>query len=261
MPGSAGELEPGDPEIVAWGVSMGAALEYGISSEGHPERKDRMITSALFVSAELAESPYETGPVLHWFDVREREKNSGSWPVKTDQERSHWDWSPLKAVGPLRFGMTPRQVADALAGEAPAGRQGHFPYWWWRRGAAGQWTLTDDRFEQDRGDRALLVPGWPPSTGSSDGPRPDRTADCPRRDPSHRGNALPPRRGHAPAHRESRPRPSLTSSGQPVPELQFDINATRAGDTAISEVTFLGRLGALGRHASPHLRLPSRVCA
>ncbi|CAM5451847.1 putative protein OS=Streptomyces microflavus OX=1919 GN=Smic_78980 PE=4 SV=1 [Streptomyces microflavus] len=83
-----------------------------------------MITSALFVSAELAESPYETGPVLHWFDVREREKNSGSWPVKTDQERSHWDWSPLKAVGPLRFGMTPRQVADtpSPARPRPAGR-------------------------------------------------------------------------------------------------------------------------------------------
>ncbi|MFD6656466.1 hypothetical protein ACFWEB_15130 [Streptomyces parvus] len=138
----------GDPEIAAWGVSMGAAVEYGISSARHSERKGRMITSALFVSAELAESPYETGPVLHWRGVREREKNSGSWPVKTDQERSHWDWSPLKAVGPLRFGMTPRQVADALGGEVPAGRQGHFPYWWWGGGAAGPWTLTDDRFEQ-----------------------------------------------------------------------------------------------------------------
>ncbi|MFJ2101426.1 hypothetical protein ACIOHR_30085 [Streptomyces anulatus] len=55
----------GDPEIAAWGVSMGTAPEYGISSEGHPERRDGMITSALFVSAELAESRYETGPVLH----------------------------------------------------------------------------------------------------------------------------------------------------------------------------------------------------
>ncbi|MFE1484052.1 hypothetical protein ACFW80_24530 [Streptomyces fimicarius] len=112
----------GDPEIAAWGVSMGTALEYGISSKGRPERKDGMITSALFVSSELAESPYETGSVVHWCDVRERERNSDSWPVKTDRERSHWAWSPLKAVGPLRFGMTPWQVADALGGEVPAGR-------------------------------------------------------------------------------------------------------------------------------------------
>ncbi|CAM5670038.1 hypothetical protein SATRM34S_07123 [Streptomyces atroolivaceus] len=81
----------GDPEIAAWGVSMGTTLEYGLSSEGHLERKDRMITTALFVGAELAEAPYEAGPVMHWCDVREREKNSGSWPVKASV--------PVVAVG------------------------------------------------------------------------------------------------------------------------------------------------------------------
>lgn len=229
----------GDPEIAAWGVSMGTALEYGISSTGHPERKDRMITSALFVSAELAESPYETGPVLHWCDVREREKNSGSWPVKTDQKRTHWDWSPLKAVGPLRFGMPPRQVADALGGEVPAGRPGHFPYWWWRRGAAGQWTLTDDRFQQTGVTAHYWYPDGLPVLGAvtvhgRTGPQ-----------ITHAGIPLigttPSRLDEAMLlHIENHDLGLLfTPSGSPIPPgLQCDINATRAGDTAISEVTF-----------------------
>ncbi len=229
----------GDPEIAAWGVSMGTALEYGLSSEGHPERKDRMITSALFVSAELAEAPYEAGPVMHWCDVREREKNSGSWPVKTDQERSHWDWSPQKAVGPLRFGMTPQQVADALGGEVPAGRQGHFPYWWWRRGAAGQWTLTDDRFEQTGVSAHYSYPEGLPVLGAvtvhgRTGPQ-----------ITYAGIQLigaPPSRLDAAMlqHIENHGLGLLfTPSGSPIPPgLQMDMNATRAGDAAISEVTF-----------------------
>lgn len=229
----------GDPEIAAWGVSMGTALEYGLSSEGHPERKDRMITSALFVSAELAEAPYEAGPVMHWCDVREREKNSGSWPVKTDQERSHWDWSPQKAVGPLRFGMTPQQVSDALGGEVPADRQGHFPYWWWRSGAAGQWTLTDDRFEQTGVSAHYSYPEGLPALGAvtvhgRSGPQ-----------ITYAGiqliGATPSRLDAAMLqHIENHDLGLLfTPSGSPIPPgLQMDINATRAGDTAISEVTF-----------------------
>lgn len=229
----------GDPEIAAWGVSMGTALEYGISSKGHPERKDRMITSALFVSSELAESPYETGSVVHWCDVREREKNSGSWPVKTDQERSHWAWSPLKAVGPLRFGMAPRQVADALGGEVPASRQGHFPYWWWGRGAAGQWTLTDDRFQQAGVTAHYRYPQGLPVLGAvtvhgRTGPQ-----------ITHAGipliGATPSRLDEAMLqHIENHDLGLLfTPSGSPIPPgLQFDVNAIRAGDTAISEVTF-----------------------
>ncbi|MEU8670604.1 hypothetical protein AB0C71_27415 [Streptomyces anulatus] len=229
----------GDPEIAAWGVSRGTALEYGISSTGHPERKDRMVTSALFVSAELADSPYETEPVRHWCDVRERAKNSGSWPVKTDQERSHWDWSPQKAVGPLRFGMTPQQVADALGGEAPSGRQGHFPYWWWRRGAAGQWTLADDRFEQTGVTAHYWYPQGLPVLGAvkvhgRTGPQ-ITYAGIPLigATPSRLDGAML-------QHIEDHDLVLLfTPSGSPIPPgLQFDINATRAGDAAISKVTF-----------------------
>lgn len=229
----------GDPQIAAWGVSMGTALEYGLSSEGHPERKDRMITSALFVSAELAEAPYEAGPVMHWCDVREREKNSGSWPVKTDQERSHWDWSPQKAVGPLRFGMTPQRVAEALGGEVPAGRQGHYPYWWWRSGAAGQWTLTDDRFEQTGVSAHYSYPEGLPVLGAvtvhgRTGPQ-----------ITYAGiqliGATPSRLDAAMLqHIEDHNLGLLfTPSGSPIPPgLQMDMNATRAGDAAVSEVTF-----------------------
>ncbi|WP_307671874.1 hypothetical protein [Streptomyces sp. V4I2] len=229
----------GDPEIAAWGVSMGTALEYGLSTEGHPERKDRMITSALFVSAELAEAPYEAVPVRHWCDVREREKNSVSWPVKTDEERSHWDWSPQQAIGPLQFGMTPQQVADALGGEVPAGRQGHFPYWWRRSGAAGQWTLTDDRFEQTGVSAHYSYPKGLPVLGAvtvhgRTGPQITYAG-------IHLIGATPSRLDAAMLqHIEDHDLGLLfTPSGSLVPSgLQMDINVTRAGDTAISEVTF-----------------------
>ncbi|MFF4790215.1 hypothetical protein ACFY2M_10705 [Streptomyces sp. NPDC001276] len=55
----------GDPEIVAWGVSMGTAQGWGVSAEGYLERKDAVVTSALLVGPELADDPYATAPVMH----------------------------------------------------------------------------------------------------------------------------------------------------------------------------------------------------
>ncbi|MER5485929.1 hypothetical protein ABT024_22315 [Streptomyces sp. NPDC002812] len=136
----------GDPEIAAWGVSMGTAQDWGRSPEGYLQRQDALITSALFVGPELANDPYGAAPVMHWRDVRELGRNPGVWPVTPDCDRPRWEWVPLERVGPLRFGMSPAQVAAALDGEIPAGRLGDFPHWCFRR--AGQWNLGEDRFEK-----------------------------------------------------------------------------------------------------------------
>uniref|UniRef100_A0AAU2VFV7 Uncharacterized protein n=1 Tax=Streptomyces sp. NBC_00003 TaxID=2903608 RepID=A0AAU2VFV7_9ACTN len=135
----------GDLEIAAWGVSMGAEQEWGLSCEGYVQRRDTMVTSALLVGPELAEDPYAAGPVIHWLDVRERESNDGSWPVMADCDRPRWEWTPLEHVGPLRFGMSPQQVAAALDHGVPDGREGYFPPWWHMK--AEPWTLSTDRFK------------------------------------------------------------------------------------------------------------------
>lgn len=135
----------GDPEIAAWGVSMGTEPDGELSAEGYPVQKDRVITSVLLVGPELAHDPYATTPVMHWRDVTGRGRNPGAWPVTPGRDRPHWDWVPLERVGPLRFGMSPPQVADALGGEVPAGRIGHFPFWLYA--TDGLWNLHEDRFE------------------------------------------------------------------------------------------------------------------
>lgn len=38
------------------------------------------------------------------------------WEVKGDVDRAQWTFSPLVSVGPLRFGMSPGEVGDALDG-------------------------------------------------------------------------------------------------------------------------------------------------
>ncbi|WP_199314802.1 hypothetical protein [Streptomyces cadmiisoli] len=135
----------GDPEVEAWGVSMGTALELGSSPEGYMQRQDTMITGALFVGPELAADPYGAEPVIRWWDVRDRQPNAGTWPVKAEQERQRWDWTPLESIGPLRFGMSPSQVAAAL-NEEPAARHGRYPYGEPWEGP-GEWILHDDRFD------------------------------------------------------------------------------------------------------------------
>jgi hypothetical protein len=37
------------------------------------------------------------------------------WQVKADEDREQWTLTPCVGVGPLRFGMTSREVAEALA--------------------------------------------------------------------------------------------------------------------------------------------------
>ncbi|MFE7268444.1 hypothetical protein ACFU9B_41805 [Streptomyces sp. NPDC057592] len=135
----------GDPEIAAWGVSMGAGQEMGLSPEGYAQRRDTVITYALLVGPELAEDPYGSELVIRWRDVREEEPNLGAWPVKAEQDRPHWDWTPLKGIGPLRFGMNPQQVAAALD-EVPAARHGRYPFGQSWEGF-GAWMLHDDRFD------------------------------------------------------------------------------------------------------------------
>ncbi|WIM99813.1 hypothetical protein ACTOB_003478 [Actinoplanes oblitus] len=136
----------GDPEVAAWGLSMGARPGRGLSAAGFSERKDTMITDALLVCAELAEAPYLSEPVIQWCDVRELESNPGAWPVKPDADRPRWDWTPLERIGPLQFGMNPLQVADALGGEAPAARHGHFP--WPFLNKPGLWSVNAERFDE-----------------------------------------------------------------------------------------------------------------
>jgi hypothetical protein len=40
----------------------------------------------------------------------------GWWHVLPDEERQQWTSDPYKAVGPLRFGMSPAEVADVMRG-------------------------------------------------------------------------------------------------------------------------------------------------
>ncbi|MFE7400272.1 hypothetical protein [Streptomyces sp. NPDC057557] len=136
----------GDPEVAAWGLSMGATQAWELSAEGYLQRTDRAISDALLVAPELAEDPHGTELVTHWRDIRELPVNRGGWPVTPKGERPRWEWTPLESVGPLRFGMTPHQVAAALGGEVPAARGGHFPHYWYRK--SEQWYLNEDRFDQ-----------------------------------------------------------------------------------------------------------------
>ncbi|MGW6008032.1 hypothetical protein [Streptomyces sp. NPDC055210] len=136
----------GDPEVTAWGLSMGATVAWELSAEGYVRRTDRVISEALLVAPELAEDPYGAEAIVNWWDISAQSANPGGWPVIADQDRQHWQWTPLESVGPLCFAMTPQQVAAALGGEAPAARRGHFPYYWYRESA--QWCLDEDRFDE-----------------------------------------------------------------------------------------------------------------
>ncbi|MFD4595778.1 hypothetical protein [Streptomyces rubiginosohelvolus] len=158
----------GDPEIEAWGISMGAAQEQGLTAdgpEGYVQRLDTMVTEALLVGPELAKNPFESEPVSQWRDVRDEPPHPGTWPVRAEQERPRWDWTPLKSVGPLRFGMKPQEVAAAL-GEEPTSRHGRYSFGSPWEGL-GQWILTEDRFDHV-GVSAHYASGfsWPPALGA-----------------------------------------------------------------------------------------------
>ncbi|MFF8544981.1 hypothetical protein ACF060_32405 [Streptomyces werraensis] len=155
----------GDPEVEAWGISMGAAQEQGLTPEGYVQRLDTMITDALLVGPELAKNPFGSEPVSRWHDVRDEPPHPGTWSVRAEQERQRWDWTPLESVGPLRFGMKPLEVAAALS-EQPTTRHGRFPFGAPWEGL-GQWILEEDRFDHV-GVSAHYASGfsWPPALGA-----------------------------------------------------------------------------------------------
>ncbi|MEW2373911.1 hypothetical protein AB0940_31815 [Streptomyces sp. NPDC006656] len=228
----------GDPEIPAWGVSLGARQELGLSAGGGLEQRDTMVTSALLVGPGLAHDPYATAPVTHWRNVRERARNPGAWPVLAAHERPLWEWVPLARVGPLRFGMNPDEVSAALDGETPAARLGRCPHWWF--GQAGQWQLSEDRFDK----AGVSAHYWPRPEGV---PRLGAVTSHGRTGPQvlHAGIPLV---GVSPSaldtaiiqHIEDHdlglrfcPNAAAVWDG-----LQLVLDTTRAGDTAVSEATF-----------------------
>ncbi|MFJ6565509.1 hypothetical protein ACIQMV_37845 [Streptomyces sp. NPDC091412] len=228
----------GDPEVAAWGVSMGAAQELGLSPEGYAQRQDTMITHALLVGPELAEDPYGSKPVIQWCDVRDREPNPGAWPVKAEQDRTHWDWTPLESIGPLRFGMDPQQVAAAL-NEVPAARQGRYPFGEPWEGP-GEWMLHHDRF-----DIAGVTAhyscgrGWPPTLGAvtvhgRTGPQVDFDGI------RLIGMSVSAVDAALIQHLEDRERGLVIGCGGDLgPDgLNMYVRATRAGDTMVSEARF-----------------------
>ncbi|MFD9687996.1 hypothetical protein ACFXPX_22115 [Kitasatospora sp. NPDC059146] len=146
---SVGVNRGGDPEVAGWGVSMGADQEWGRAAEGHNERRNRAITTALLVGPELATDPYGSEPVVRWRGVRKVGAKAGAWLSTSGRERPRWGWTPMESVGPLRFGMSPSQVAAALGGAAPAAREGAYPRSWPSvPPEAGQWRLHEDVFEE-----------------------------------------------------------------------------------------------------------------
>ncbi|WP_457541879.1 hypothetical protein [Streptomyces filamentosus] len=151
----------GDPQIAAWGVSMTTEQEWGWLPEGHVGRKDTVITSALFTAPGVADDA--AASVIAGYDVRDLVANPGSWAVTPDDERPRWDWTPLEQVGPLRFGMSPHQVAATLD-ETPAGRTGAFPFWYWKE--SGQWSLHTDHFKRTGVTAQYWSPDGVPELGA-----------------------------------------------------------------------------------------------
>ncbi|MGW4383447.1 hypothetical protein [Kitasatospora sp. NPDC004531] len=142
----------GEAEVPTWGVSLDAAQEWGLTPEGCVQRRDAMVTGLLVTGPELAEDLWGAAPVAGPREFRDRPADPGPWPVTADTDRPRWQCAPLKGVGPLLFGMSPRQVSDALDGEAPADRDGYRPYpphsSWAEYGDPEEWLVTDERYDR-----------------------------------------------------------------------------------------------------------------
>ncbi|QKW22797.1 hypothetical protein HUT16_30220 [Kitasatospora sp. NA04385] len=138
----------GEPEVPAWGLSVCVVQEWGHAPTGPMERRDRMITGLLATGPELAEDPWNTEPVARLTrPSHDRQTPPDPPPVTVGQDRSRWECAPLRGVGPLRFGMSPRQVAAALGGREPVGREGHHPF---RPGGGrdlDRWELDDEHYD------------------------------------------------------------------------------------------------------------------
>ncbi|GGR01945.1 hypothetical protein [Kitasatospora griseola] len=138
----------GEPEVPAWGLSVRAEQEWGHSSTGHRQRRDNMITGVLATGSELAEAPWNTEPVAEATRPSHgRRTPPGPGPVTADQDRPRWACTPLRGVGPLRFGMNPRQVAAALGGEEPVEREGHHPFLPGGGRDPEKWELDDEHYD------------------------------------------------------------------------------------------------------------------
>ncbi|MFD7644647.1 hypothetical protein ACFV4P_28825 [Kitasatospora sp. NPDC059795] len=114
----------GDPDVPAWGLSMGAAPSWEPGPYGHPRRGDAQLSEPLLVAPELADDPYAAEPVRHWRDLVDRPANPGAWPVAAELDRPRWNWTPGRSIGLLRYGMSPEQVTRALGGAEPTLRRG-----------------------------------------------------------------------------------------------------------------------------------------
>ncbi|MEU6244076.1 hypothetical protein [Streptomyces sp. NPDC047024] len=216
----------GDPETVAWGLSM-RTMQY----------KDSVVTDALLVSPELAADPYRSEPIVQWCGARDVESNPGAWPVLADRDRSRWEWTPLKKIGPLEFGMSPRQVAAALGGEDPTDRSGRYPFGEPWEGT-GQWWLQTERFDKTGVTVHYTYCDGLPAMGAVQvhgrtGPQVDFAGiKLIGAKPSLVEAALTQ---YGDDHGFEL---VLSSSGWGPEELKVFVGATRAGDDAISEARF-----------------------
>lgn len=134
--------------------------------------------------------------------------------------------------------MSPSRVAATLDGEVPAGRIGHFPFYWW--GEDGQWHLNEDRFEKT----GVSAHYWMHPDGV---PRLGAVTSYGRTGPQvlHVGIPLV---GVAPSALNAAVMQHVEDhdlglrfclSGAAVWDgLQLALGATRVGDTSVSEATF-----------------------
>ncbi|MFF0746778.1 hypothetical protein ACFYVL_40985 [Streptomyces sp. NPDC004111] len=137
----------GDPEVAAWGVSLGTSLGRDVfDGEDYTGPRGVLLTTALLVAPELAADPFGSPPVKDWWDTSEKPPQTGAWPVKEEKERPLWGFVPMERVGPLRFHMNPQQVTAALS-EKPSSRQGTYAFGLEGYARPGPWQLREDRFD------------------------------------------------------------------------------------------------------------------
>lgn len=158
----------GEPDVPAWGISIGVTQQWGLDSGGFPQRRDAMLTDLLVAGPRLADDPYSDKTVASWrHNSRRRTPSPGPWTLVAESDRPRWECVPLERAGPLRFGMTPEQVSAALGGEEPASRRTYHPFPagtpWETQGDPEEERLTEERFE-GAGVRAHYR-GWEEGNG------------------------------------------------------------------------------------------------
>ncbi|MFF6835187.1 hypothetical protein ACFY84_25460 [Streptomyces sp. NPDC012438] len=99
----------GDLELPEMGLSTGARRQ-----------GDALVTEALFMAQEFASDPYGSEPVIRWYDIRGESYGKRELGTRPDEERGRWNFEAWVGVGPLKFGMRPQEVAEALEEENPS---------------------------------------------------------------------------------------------------------------------------------------------